>query len=327
MGMTREGKGIAWFVAIAFAVTWVCVFAIYLLRLPSAASWLSLPGTGESEWSPQLGALSMLGSFGPAIAALVVRKRITREGFSDAGLHPHLGAGWKYYLCALFHPIVIILVAVGVAAGSGIALAYPDGESLKTAVTSSAAFPFFVFIYFGEEFGWRGYLQKRIARGRPLAAALLTGLVWGVWHYPLVLTSMSRASDALALLVYPVQGALISVFYCWLCTRSGSIWPVCLAHSVGNTVAASLVSMLLPNVSLLLSWGVFTMIGYAVLAFVLVLSGRASQVRGSYAIQDVQRFGDGGASALHVIIRGRCSPTQAEGRMGHRCMSGRGMKR
>jgi len=36
---------------------------------------------------------------------------------------------------------------------------------------------------FGEELGWRGYLQQVLQeRGSMLTASLLTGLLWGLWH-------------------------------------------------------------------------------------------------------------------------------------------------
>lgn len=269
--MARVNKGIVWFVALTFAITWLCILAIYLLELPSDESWLSSRDGSGSGWSLLLGAISILASFGPAIAAIVVRKEITREGFGDAGLSPRFRAGWKYYLFALLHPVVVVPVALAVAAASGATIARPDDESVKSALISAASFPFFILIYFGEEFGWRGYLQKRFTPGRPLPAALLTGLVWGIWHYPLALLSMSEVTDAWAFLVYPVEGAVISIFYGWLCTKSGSVWPVCLAHAIGNTASSAIVTMLLPDSSQLLAWGVFTLIGYAVLALVLVL--------------------------------------------------------
>ena len=42
-------------------------------------------------------------------------------------------------------------------------------------------------LLWGEEFGWRGYLQLRLFPGRPVSAAIATGLIWAVWHYPLTL--------------------------------------------------------------------------------------------------------------------------------------------
>lgn len=126
--------------------------------------------------------------------------------------------------------------------------------------------------YWGEEFGWRGYLQDRVAPGKPLQAALLTGLIWGIWHYPFVILGVSLSGNPEAFLIYPIESALISIFYGWLRKKSNSVWPVSLAHAVGNTIITGVVGMLLPTASQLLTWGVFSLVGYGVLAAVLVIS-------------------------------------------------------
>lgn len=40
---------------------------------------------------------------------------------------------------------------------------------------------------FGEEYGWRGVLMDELAPLGPVRANLLTGVMWGVWHAPLIL--------------------------------------------------------------------------------------------------------------------------------------------
>jgi len=40
------------------------------------------------------------GTFSPAIAAFIVRKWVTHEGFGDAGLRSNLKTKWRYYLVA-----------------------------------------------------------------------------------------------------------------------------------------------------------------------------------------------------------------------------------
>jgi membrane protease YdiL (CAAX protease family) len=40
---------------------------------------------------------------------------------------------------------------------------------------------------FGEEYGWRGWLMNELAPLGPVRANLLTGVLWGLWHAPLIL--------------------------------------------------------------------------------------------------------------------------------------------
>jgi membrane protease YdiL (CAAX protease family) len=39
---------------------------------------------------------------------------------------------------------------------------------------------------FGEEYGWRGYLQSELIKIGKRRGVLLLGLIWGAWHYPVI---------------------------------------------------------------------------------------------------------------------------------------------
>ncbi len=39
----------------------------------------------------------------------------------------------------------------------------------------------------GEEIGWRGYLLPKLSGLGPVRAALLAGLLHGLWHLPIIL--------------------------------------------------------------------------------------------------------------------------------------------
>lgn len=249
--MSKQTRGIVVYLAIAFGLAWL-LWEI-LLRLGGFA------GTSLSQ-------LAIIpGAFAPAVAAIVVRKWVTGEGFSDAGLSPRFRRNWKYYLIGLFLPFVVTSVIVGLAiiTGTGkpnlelqsvIAMLAPGAEINPSLVSllwillpiqliwsALLAAP----LLWGEEFGWRGYLQPRLFPGRPLLAAVGTGIIWGVWHYPLNLRGYNFPEHPLlGLLVFPVSCILISIIFGWLMTRSTSIWTVCLAHSATNAIGGSLTLLL-----------------------------------------------------------------------------------
>jgi len=96
-------------------------------------------------------------------------------------------------------------------------------------------------ILFGEEFGWRGYLQLRLFPDRPLRSAIVTGVIWGVWHYPLLLRGYDFPRNRLAgLIVFPVTTILLSIIFGWLRLKTGSIWSAALAHSATNAIGMAL---------------------------------------------------------------------------------------
>ena len=106
-------------------------------------------------------------------------------------------------------------------------------QALVASVTLNAA------LALGEETGWRGYLLPALLPLGRLPALLLTGLIWAVWHLPLILLGYEYpgAPRGLALLAFVVfcvgAGALLG----WFRLRSNSILPAAVAHGAINAWA------------------------------------------------------------------------------------------
>lgn len=43
---------------------------------------------------------------------------------------------------------------------------------------------------FGEEYAWRGFLQDQLFKLGRTRAAVLIGLIWGIWHFPVILSGV-----------------------------------------------------------------------------------------------------------------------------------------
>jgi membrane protease YdiL (CAAX protease family) len=85
----------------------------------------------------------------------------------------------------------------------------------------------------GEEIGWRGYLIRVLeSRWRPVAAALIGGVAWAVWHvFPL----FQGPAYALAFVANVV---LFSLLYNFLYHQAkGSVVPPVVAHLSANVAA------------------------------------------------------------------------------------------
>ncbi|MBM3143436.1 MAG: CPBP family intramembrane metalloprotease [Chloroflexi bacterium] len=265
--INNKTKGILWYLVIAFAITWSSVLGIYLLGGVSSSA------LDVTSASPLVGLLGMLGTFGPAIAAFVVRKWITREGFKDAGLRLHFRAGWTIYLWAVIAPLAGGILTVVAAWATGAEVSGLSAISATDIVPWIIGALIWTPILFGEEFGWRGYLQPRLAPGRPLQAALRMGLIWGIWHYAQVLAGIVMSANPLALLIYPFSCITGSILLGWLRTKSQSVWPACLAHAVGNVIVTGAIGGLLPQVPDISTFA-YRVIGYALVALALFLSHR-----------------------------------------------------
>ena len=282
--MTDRTRGIVAYLAIAFGMAWL------LWGIPIRL--------GVSPQSPAFQLVVLPGGFAPAFAAIVVRQWITREGFADAGWRVHPRA-WPYYLVAWLLPLFVagmiltlavtfriaqpdfslqraLQVLVPQRAGqwrrlpSGIRLLLPVQLLIVAVVTTP--------ILWGEEFGWRGYLQSRLLGNRPLLAAVTTGLIWGVWHFPLLLRGYDFPGHPLVgFLVFPVDTVLLSIIFGWLRARTGSIWSASLAHAATNAVGASLTTLLFlggPHWILVSYFGVLGWIPLGLVCGWIVATGR-----------------------------------------------------
>jgi len=266
--VSKNAKGIIAFLLIAFGIAWLDLLVIWLVGIGSPE------GADPAQPNPLLIVLGLPFTFSPAIAAFVVRKWVTREGFADAGLKLHLRKSWPYYLYALLFPIIVLPIAVAVWAV--VKTAQPDLSvlSLESVLPMLVTMLVMTLFYFGEEFGWRGYLQLRLSPERPLVAAVLTGLIWGVCHSPVLLSGLLGPEGNLGLLLHPVNSVFISIFFGWLRARSRSVWPACLAHAVEDSIISGMLGLLMKDVPLIVAWGGFGMAGFAVLSLLVITLGR-----------------------------------------------------
>jgi CAAX protease family protein len=286
--------------------------AVYLV-LAFSMAWISW----SIAWFAGVNAENLLkfqmailpGTFAPAIAAWLVRKWVTQEGFVDAGLRltPFRA---RYYVFAILLPFAVVATIVMLAMILG--SSRPDWSVqralrvLMLGISGSAHVPatpahFWLVLplllplqsilvtplLWGEEFGWRGYLQIRLFARRPLLAAFATGLIWGVWHYPLILMGYQYPHNPLlGLIVFPVSTILLSIIFGWLRLRSGSIWSTCVAHSATNAIGGSLIFLLFsggPNWILVSYLGVFGWLPLAAVSAWILITGRLNPDRSSKA--------------------------------------------
>jgi membrane protease YdiL (CAAX protease family) len=206
----------------------------------------------------------------PVVANLATRLT-TKEGWANFMLRPHFRRGWRFWLATWLLPLL--------AAVTGGALFYllfrqsfdPNlGEIRKLtasvpglaeispwlfmlSITLQIIFlatPINAVVSLGEELGWRAYLLPKLmsyfAGAEPAnasaarRAALLVGLIHGVWHWPLFLLS-TRLDSGSAFpfpLVYLVFTCSMSVLLSWATLRSGSVWPAAIGHGAINGTSA-----------------------------------------------------------------------------------------
>lgn len=262
-------SGLAVFLGLAFGLAWLGMIGAWALGFSLVNPLVQLPF-----------------AFTPALAAFIVRRWVTGEGFADAGLRLRLRTAWPQYLAAWLGPAALVAATAVVAALFGARLSPLDGQvgglpGWALVALLLLVVPLLTPLYWGEEFGWTSYLRQRVHPGRPVAATLTTGLIWAVWHYPLAFVGYIEFENVVVgLAVWTVSFVCQEILLSWLRVRSGSVWTASLAHAGNNMVLSLLVGFLLADVSVL-SVTVLMTVPTAVLAAWVLATGRLRPGRAS----------------------------------------------
>jgi membrane protease YdiL (CAAX protease family) len=98
---------------------------------------------------------------------------------------------------------------------------------------------------FGEEYGWRGVLMDEL---RPLGAwkaNILTGVMWGLWHAPIILLGFNYGTQRLAGVVAMCVWLVPFSFLLWRAREySGSVLAPAIIHGAFNGSAGFFVMLL-----------------------------------------------------------------------------------
>lgn len=251
-----ELRSIGIFVAISFALAWLVVMPLWF------GDRLADP------WFPVV-AVAMMAT--PAIAALVVVFLVDRPAHRARalGVWPlkPLRRVIGYSLLGVFVPIALVLIALPVGALLGVYPAdFADFSGFRQTITaqleavgqSELPLPVDVLVIvqlavlplaaainlvpaLGEELGWRGWLLPKLLPLGAVPAILISGVIWGLWHAPLILLGYNYpgAPGWLGLTAMVGTCTVFGAIFGWLRIRSGSVWPAALAHAAFNGAAGT----------------------------------------------------------------------------------------
>lgn len=208
-----DRKGIVSFLALTFSITW------------AVEGVLILSGFRVTHLPPLYGQLVLAGvMWVPALATVLTIRFITHEGFGITNLRV---GSWKPYLASAL--VVPASFAMIYALTWLLGLGRPDWQLaafralLASAGADTSAMPSPALLLpiaflsslvigptinglfgFGEELGWRGYLLPKLMPLGKLKAYTMVGVIWGLWHAPLILVGFNYPG-------YPIAGLLAMV--------------------------------------------------------------------------------------------------------------------
>ena len=285
---TLERRRVAVFCLVAFGLAWTVGAAIYLtgglrdspvlIETPRITLALALLATGYM-WAPAV--------------ANVVTRIVTDEGWSNLRLRPRRSE-WPVWVVAWLGPVLLILVGIGAYAlrfpidptlGTlRAALDLPEGAPLPASPPVLLALlvaqavlvsPIVNSLFtFGEEFGWRGYLLPKLLPLGWRPAVLLSGVIWGVWHWPVIAMGYNYSvgypgAPWTGLLAMTWFTVVVGAFLAWVTVRAGSVWPAVVGHAAVNGVGGVGLLLVSGNPTPLLgpaAVGVVVTVGWAVAA-------------------------------------------------------------
>ena len=256
------GNRILKFALVAYAWTWVTTLPL-LLSNRGIVDW-QIPG----EWEG-------LGALGPLVAALVMlrsegpeaRRRFWRSLTGWRGL-PRAGV-WL----ALVTPFAFLAVALAFQVARG---GLPGWAELSTGRLGTLRGVVDLFVIgslvqgFGEETGWRGYLQPRLrTRLAPFAFTLALFPIWLFWHMPFFL---SRVEFGLPQFAGFALGILSAGFFLTLIVElSGSVLLAVAFHALLNATRGTALAV---STTAFLSYGLAVTVGAVAVAVILWRRGR-----------------------------------------------------
>lgn len=259
------------FLAFCFGISWVSAGIFYLC------------GTDyQSVWGFLFATVYM---FFPLVSVLLTQLVTGEKPFSDIGISFRLNKWWWLgWLVIIPLPILLSLPVSALFPGVSIGT---DTDSLKATMDAMQAQgmslgPWGVGIItllsgfvagltinalfaFGEESAWRGFLH-RLLKGKGFwKECLIIGVIWGIWHAPLILMGHNYPE-------HPVAGAFMMVAFCVLATplmvlireKSGSVIMAAIAHGTINALGGLPIVYLIGYKELLS--GITGLAGFIVLA-------------------------------------------------------------
>lgn len=249
------------YLTISFAWTWAFWVGGWMLGQarqvpinPGGTLFDLTTATDSSALLPQM--LFTLAVFGPLLGYLAAR---------------HYRPVWgqptpETVFLVVAVPVVSVTPAIALTLATGVPAA-----GLTAGAAAGAIGVYFVsnLVTSGtEEFGWRGYLHPALRRGERTfwAAAWKGGLVWAVWHYPLMVILYWQLGFVMILTIAGFTASIIAM--AWITAlvyeQSNSIALAALLHALNNTATFSLV-LLFPStpftiVTAAMSWAVLALL-------------------------------------------------------------------
>jgi membrane protease YdiL (CAAX protease family) len=227
---------------------WRIVTFLVLAFGLSTISYLKIITSGEGIIGPWLLPLMVSPALSAILTKLIFDRSLKGLGWKPG---PAKWLGLAYLLPILYGALIygiVWLLGLGgftaeAIAGQMAQLGMADAPAWQMVAVYMLLMGTIVFVRrsllssFGEELGWRGFLFPELHRMTSFTtASLISGVVWVLFHLPVILFSdyHSGAPKAFAVVVFFISTIAHTFVINWLRAKSGSMWPAVLLHASHN---------------------------------------------------------------------------------------------
>jgi uncharacterized protein len=114
-----------------------------------------------------------------------------------------------------------------------------------------------LIIAFGEEYGWRGFLQPELIKLGRVRGVFVLGVIWGIWHWPVIWMGFNYPGQ-------PVLGSVFMVAYCIILAyflayavfKSKGVWTAAYLHALNNQALSFFLMVVVAPTSVVFSFGI-----------------------------------------------------------------------
>jgi membrane protease YdiL (CAAX protease family) len=187
---------------------------------------------GLLAWIVLINALMLV----PTIASVIARLTL-REGFADVAFGIGGRAGRNAIGLAIVFPIMIGLVAYGLGWTTGV-VGFEPRPVAEWLAALIIVLMLNLLVSSGEEIGWRGYMLMRLIDAGVPQPIIVSSLIWGAWHIPLVLWAgfANGPSPIFSAAVLMVTTLALGYVLARMRLVTGSVWPAIALHVAWNTL-------------------------------------------------------------------------------------------
>jgi uncharacterized protein len=210
---------------------------LFFLLATTVTAAFSLPVATGLLPDAALGLVVPLAQLSPLLVALLVRRRGEPWWRSLALAVPSGRALAIGALAAIVAFTLVPTVRLIIGLGSGVAPLAEAPPVLGLLLAVPVVLVMQAVFAIGEEAGWRGWLQSALIPLGFWRMSLLIGVMWALWHLPIVLALGLTGREMISYL-----GTIIAVAPLLSALRrlSGTVWAAVLGHGLLNSLRVAL---------------------------------------------------------------------------------------